>query len=59
MELARSCRSYAELLRSLPDHESDPKLVDEARTLSRRADDIFARLRVSALGVQADGLFVR
>ena len=50
VELARSCRAYAELLRQSPDHASSPALVAEARALARRAEEIFAKMRPGALG---------
>jgi tetratricopeptide (TPR) repeat protein/type II secretory pathway predicted ATPase ExeA len=49
VELARSCRAYAELLRQSPDHASNPALVAEARALARRAEEIFAKMRPGAL----------
>jgi tetratricopeptide (TPR) repeat protein/type II secretory pathway predicted ATPase ExeA len=45
VELARSCRAYAELLRQAPDHASNPALAAEARGLAKRAEDIFAKMR--------------
>ncbi|HEY1693352.1 MAG TPA: tetratricopeptide repeat protein [Polyangiaceae bacterium] len=50
VELARSCRAYAELLRQMPEHASDPKVAAEARGLSKRAEDIFAKMRASTGG---------
>lgn len=48
VELARSCRAYAELLRQSPDHATNPSIAAEARVLAKRAEDIFARMRTSS-----------
>ena len=53
VELARSCRAYAELLRQAPDYATNPTLAIEARVLSKRADDIFARMRTSSVAGDA------
>ncbi len=48
VELARSCRVYATLLRASPDFETeDVSVREEAEQFSRRADDIFAKLKVT------------
>jgi tetratricopeptide (TPR) repeat protein len=57
VELARSCRVYAALLRGSPDAESDPGLVAEAEQFARRAEEIFARLKISSFGLDADAFF--
>ena len=59
VELARSCRAYAELLRQTPEHSSDPAIVTEATQLSRRAEEIFAKMRASAGGLGGEALFAR
>jgi tetratricopeptide (TPR) repeat protein len=51
VELARSCRSYADLLRHTPEHRNDPAIVEEANVLSHRAEQIFAKMRASAAGM--------
>jgi tetratricopeptide (TPR) repeat protein/type II secretory pathway predicted ATPase ExeA len=51
VELGRSLRAFAEALKGAPDVAADPafkKEVDDART---KADDIFARLKLDALGL--------
>jgi tetratricopeptide (TPR) repeat protein len=48
VELARSCRAFAELLRGTMDYASDPALRAEAAAYTKRADDIFARLKLSS-----------
>ena len=53
VELARSCRAYAELLRQSPDHATDPAVAAEARALAKRAEAIFAKMRSSAASVEA------
>lgn len=57
VELARSCRTYSGILRASPDYETDPANAAEADQFMRRAEEIFARLRVSAHGFDADTLF--
>jgi tetratricopeptide (TPR) repeat protein len=47
VELARSCRVYATLLRASPDFETDDVSVREAEQFSKRADDIFAKLKMA------------
>jgi tetratricopeptide (TPR) repeat protein len=59
VELARSCRAYAELLRQTPEHASNPAIAAEARTLSKRAEDIFAKMRASAGGLGGEALAAR
>ena len=59
MELARSCRAYAELLRQTPEHASDPAVAAEAKVLSRRAEEIFAKMRASTGGLGGEALFAR
>jgi tetratricopeptide (TPR) repeat protein len=57
VELARSCRVYAGLLRASPDFETDPKAAVEADQFMRRADEIFAKLKISSFGIDADNFF--
>ena len=57
VELARSCRSYAELLRASPEFLNNPAVAGEALAFAKRADDIFAKLRISALGIAPEGFF--
>src|SRR5690606_21160188 len=57
VELARSCRVYAALLRASPDITTDASAAEEAEQFSRRAEEIFAKLKMSSYGVDADGLF--
>jgi tetratricopeptide (TPR) repeat protein len=47
VELARSCRAYAELLRQTPEHATDPAVAAEAKLLSKRAEEIFAKVRMT------------
>jgi hypothetical protein len=44
VELARSCRVYAALLRASPEFETDEVAAAEAEQFARRADEIFAKL---------------
>ena len=57
VELARSCRAYADLLRSVPEIQVDPALELEATTYSQRADEIFAKLKISSFGLEPDAFF--
>ena len=59
VELARSCRVYAALLRASPDFEGDEKAAEEATEYSRRAEEIFAKLKISSHGFDAEGIFGR
>jgi tetratricopeptide (TPR) repeat protein len=56
VELARSCRVYAALLRASPDFETDPNASAEAEQFSRRAEEIFAKLKTSAHGLDMEGI---
>lgn len=57
VELARSCRVYAALLRASPDLETDAEAIAEADQFAKRADEIFARLKISSFGLDADVFF--
>ena len=57
VELARSCRVYATLLRVSPDLQLDQATIDEANQFMKRADEIFARLKISSFGLDADVFF--
>ncbi len=47
VELARSYRAYAALLRRMPEHARDATVAAQARELAGRADDIFAKMRAT------------
>ena len=57
VELARSCRVYATLLRASPESQQDPDSMQEADTFAKRAEEIFARLKISSFGLDADAFF--
>ena len=57
VELARSCRVYATLLSSSPESQQDPDTIREAEQFAKRAEEIFARLKVSSFGLDADVFF--
>ncbi len=57
VELARSCRAYAEMLRQSTETPLDPALEREAVSFSTRADEIFAKLKTSAMGTQPEAFF--
>ncbi len=48
---------YAALLRASPDFQTDPATSEEADQFARRAEEIFAKLKISSFGVDADGFF--
>ena len=50
VELARSCRAYAELLRQTPDTRTIRDRGARRARSSKRAEDIFAKMRASAGG---------
>jgi hypothetical protein len=54
VELARTCRTYADLLRRLPEHATSAALAAEAKELAVRAEDIFAKMR--AIGSQGGAI---
>jgi tetratricopeptide (TPR) repeat protein len=51
VELARSCRAFASLVRGTMDYAADPKLREEADGYAKRADDIFTKLKLSSYGL--------
>jgi tetratricopeptide (TPR) repeat protein len=57
VELARSCRVYAALLRATTDLQNDPATMEEADLFAKRAEEIFARLKISSFGVDPDVFF--
>ena len=57
VELARSCRVYAAVLRDSPDFQTDPEASEEATQYAKRADDIFAKLKISSFGLDGDSFF--
>jgi tetratricopeptide (TPR) repeat protein len=59
VELARSSRAYAELLRQSPDHATNPEIAAEARQLAKRAEEIFAKMRASTAGLGGEALFAK
>lgn len=59
VELARSCRVYAALLKASPEFQSDANARAEAEQFSRRAEEIFAKLKISSFGFDADNFFGR
>jgi tetratricopeptide (TPR) repeat protein len=57
VELARSCRAYAEMIRHSPEMQIDPNLAREASSFAKRAEDIFAKLKISSYGFEPDAFF--
>ncbi len=44
-------------MREAPEAATDPKLREDAETFSHRADEIFAKLRLSSAGLDAETFF--
>ena len=59
VELARSSRSYAEILRRTPTYGTDPAVAAEANLFASRAEAIFAKMRASAGGLSGEVLVGR
>ncbi len=57
IELARSYRSYAELLKASPEFRVDPAVMKEVADFVRRADDISAKLKISSFGLRPEAFF--
>ncbi len=57
VELARSCRAYADMLRGTTEYQTDPNVIREASAFAKRADEIFAKLKISAFGLEPDAFF--
>jgi tetratricopeptide (TPR) repeat protein len=56
-ELARTFRSFAHFLRTEPDLASDEASRREAAAMTERADSIFARLKISTMGMDGAPFF--
>jgi tetratricopeptide (TPR) repeat protein len=56
VELARSARIYARLLARSPEYATDPKVVAEAQEFEKRAEAIFQKTRLGAMGLEADAI---
>jgi tetratricopeptide (TPR) repeat protein len=52
VEFARSCRAFATLLEGTMEFSTDLKMRGEAANYRKRADDIFAKLKLSQYGLQ-------
>ncbi len=57
IELARSCRSYAEVLVVSPSHARDPQVAASAAVYMKRADDTLAKLTITVRGLEPDAFF--
>jgi len=57
VELARTQRAYAEFLLKVVEWRDDPRVQAEAKELQRRADDVFAKLKISAVGIDPGAFF--
>ena len=57
VELARSCRAYADMIRHSPEMQIDPALAREASSFAKRAEDISAKLKISSFGIEPEAFF--
>ncbi|MBI2393271.1 MAG: tetratricopeptide repeat protein [Deltaproteobacteria bacterium] len=57
VELARTFRAYADFLRKVVEYQVDAALQAEAAAFDKRADDVFAKLRISAIGIDPGAFF--
>jgi len=57
IELARTYRAYADFLKKAFEYQVDEQLQAEAAAYDRRADDVFAKLRISAIGIDPGAFF--
>ncbi len=57
VELARTCRAYADVLARTPEYVTDGTVKDEAKRLATRADEIFAKLRANGGHTHEQALF--
>jgi tetratricopeptide (TPR) repeat protein len=57
VELARTYRAYAELLRRGGQAASDPRVALEIAEYTRRAEDVLAKIRISAIGIDPSAFF--
>ena len=53
VELARSCRACADVLRQAPEYATSPELATEAAQLAKRAEELLARTRGAMSGPAA------
>jgi tetratricopeptide (TPR) repeat protein len=51
VELARTYRAYADFLGNVEDWKGDAAIQSEVAQYAKRADDVFAKLRISAIGI--------
>jgi tetratricopeptide (TPR) repeat protein len=57
VELARTYRSYAEFIAKLVEFPHDAALQKEKAEYDKRADDVLAKLRISAIGIDPNAFF--
>ncbi|MFO0677961.1 MAG: tetratricopeptide repeat protein [Polyangiaceae bacterium] len=57
VELARSCRAYADMLTATSEFSGDPEAAKEAAFYRARAEETFAKLRISAVGLEPRSFF--
>lgn len=57
VELARTSRSYADFLAKTEEFATDPAVQAEVAQLARRADDVFAKLKISAIGIDPGAFY--
>ena len=57
VELARTYRVYAEFLSRVVGNVVDPEVQRQAAEYARRAEDVFAKLRISSIGINPGAFF--
>ncbi len=57
VELARTYRAYADFLSKAENWQSDAALQAEAKEYARRADDVFAKLKISSIGIDPGAFY--
>lgn len=58
-ELAATFRAYVQFLRTDPESAGDPNTAAEAEQMSERAEAIFARIKISASGMDGSAFYGR
>ncbi len=54
VELARSCRAYSEMLKTTTEFQADAAAMGDAYKYGMRANEIFAKLRLSSSGLHSN-----
>jgi tetratricopeptide (TPR) repeat protein len=57
VELARTFRAYADFLAKTQEYQTDLAVQNEAMEYARRADDVFAKLKISSIGIDPGAFY--